>query len=356
MEQDNYRRQKGEAEGMAEFRQWRETGRVNLKDVVPLDTPYNAALEISSFCNLKCVYCAHSINHGQYEGNMTDELLDKILHDLAEFPKKIKKVNLFGFGESLCHPGFPEIVGKVNRAGIADAVEFTTNGVLLTRNRIDRIMENGGVQTVRISLQGMDASAYKEFGGKNIDFGQFLSNLRYLYEHRGNMKVRMKVADIALKNVPDGEEKFKDMFGSMADSIYIEHILPIYAGMDYDSVDETIHKDVLDGRMHVHQERINRVCHRAFYRMRIRSNGDVTAACCDATQDVRYGNIQNKSLFDIWNGKKRKAFLELQLEGRRFEHSYCKECVMPNDIATKADLLDPWAGEILERMRTEDDE
>ena len=106
---------------MAEFRQWRETDRVYLKDVVPLDTPYNVAIEISSFCNLRCVYCAHSIKHGQYEGNMTDELIDKILYDLREFPKKIKKVNLFGFGESLCHPKFPEIVSKVNMAFVADA-------------------------------------------------------------------------------------------------------------------------------------------------------------------------------------------------------------------------------------------
>ena len=166
---------------MAEFRQWRETDRTYLKDVVPLDTPYNTELEISSFCNLKCVYCAHSINHRQHEGNMTDELIDRILYDLAEFPRKIKKVNLFGFGESLCHPKFPEIVGKVNKAGVADAVEFTTNGVLLTRDRIDRIMENGGVQTIRISLQGIDAASYQKFGGKDVDFDQFLSNLKYLY-------------------------------------------------------------------------------------------------------------------------------------------------------------------------------
>ena len=335
---------------MAEFRQWRETDRVYMKDVVPLDTPYNAALEISSFCNLKCVYCAHSTKHGQYEGNMTDELIDKILHDLAEFPRRIKKVNLFGFGESLCHPKFPGIVGKVNRADVADAIEFTTNGVMLTKDRIDRIMENGGVQTIRISLQGIDAAAYKRFGGMNIDFEQFLSNLKYLYQQRGDMKVRMKVADIALKGIPDGEKRFKDIFGGMADSIYIEQILPIYSGMDYDSIDEDINKDVIDGRMHVHQEKINKVCHRAFYRMRVRVNGDVTAACCDATQDVKYGNVWKDSLYHIWNGEAHKAFLKLQLEGRRFEHPYCKECMMPNDITTEADVLDPWADEILERM------
>lgn len=341
---------------MAEFRQWRETDRVYLKDVVPLDTPYNVALEISSFCNLSCVYCAHSTKHGQYEGNMTDELIDKILHDLSEFPTKVKKVNLFGFGESLCHPKFPEIVGKVNKAGVADAVEFTTNGILLTRDKIDEMMENGGVQTIRISLQGIDGWAYRKFGGRNIDFERFLSNLKYLYEHRGNMKVRMKVADIALKDVPEGEERFKDLFGDIADSIYIEHILPIYAGMDYDKIDKDINKDVLDGRMHVRQERVNMVCHRAFYRMRIRSNGDVTAACCDATQDVRYGNVRNHALVKIWNGEAHRAFLKLQLEGRRFSHPFCKHCVMPNDITTEADLLDPWKDEILERMKTAGDE
>ena len=39
--------------------------------------------------------------------------------------------------------------------------------------------------------------------------------------------------------------------------------------------------------------------------------------------------------------------------GRCFEHPYCKECMMPNDITTEADLLDPWADELLERMKGE---
>ena len=46
--------------------------------------------------------------------------------EMAEVPKKIKKVNLSDFGESLCHPKFRGIIGKVKKVGIADAVEFTT--------------------------------------------------------------------------------------------------------------------------------------------------------------------------------------------------------------------------------------
>lgn len=45
---------------MAEYRQWREEKRTPLRDVVPLDTPYNIMIETSSLCNAKCNYCAHS--------------------------------------------------------------------------------------------------------------------------------------------------------------------------------------------------------------------------------------------------------------------------------------------------------
>lgn len=335
---------------MAEYRQWRETNRAMLHDVVPLDTPYNVEAEISSFCNARCIYCAHSVKHGQYEGNITDELFDKILHDMAEFPQKVKKLNLFGFGESLCHPKFPEMAAKAKQADVADAVEFTTNGLLITKDKADAIL-NAGLDTIRISLQGIDADTYWKISRVKMDFDGFIKNLQYLYENRGNTKIRVKVADVALKNIPNGEEKFRKIFGGIADSIYVEHILPIYDGISYDDIDKDISKDTLNGRMNVHQTKVNKVCHRAFYRLRVRANGDVTAMCCDATRDVKYGNIYDSSLKDIWQGDVHKNFLKMQLEGKRFLHPYCKDCVMPNDIASEADVLDPWAEEILRRMQ-----
>ena len=54
---------------MAEYRQWRNENRTYLKDVIPLDTPYNLKVEVSSLCNAKCVYCAYSKpDHGVFEG------------------------------------------------------------------------------------------------------------------------------------------------------------------------------------------------------------------------------------------------------------------------------------------------
>ena len=171
---------------MAEYRQWREQNRAQLHDVVPLDTPYNVEIEVSSLCNARCIYCAHSTDHGLYEGNMTEELFYKILCDLKAFPHKVKKCNLFGFGESLMHPKFPEMVKETKAADVAEAVEFTTNGMLLTTEKIDAILD-AGIDTIRISLQGINEETYQKICGVHLDFHRFINNLTYLFQNRGGV-------------------------------------------------------------------------------------------------------------------------------------------------------------------------
>lgn len=334
---------------MAEYRQWRETKRIELHDAIPINTPYNLSFEVSSLCNARCVYCAHSREHGQFEGNMSKDLFNKILSDMKGFQHNIKKAGMFGFGESLCNPLLPDMVTAIKQSGKVDAIDITTNGMLLTHELSDKLIDSG-IATIRISLQGLDADAYRNICGVNINYGRFLEELQYLYNHRGNAKVRMKIADIAIADIQDGEKKFEDMFGPMADSIFIEHIMPIYSNINYDNIDTSIKADALYGREKVKQDHINKVCHRAFYRCRIRANGDITAACCDSTQDVIFGNVYKENLVDVWNGEKRKQFLIRQLKGERFQIPECRNCMMPNDITTKADLLDPWAEEILKKM------
>ncbi|MCR5502234.1 MAG: radical SAM protein [Lachnospiraceae bacterium] len=336
---------------MAEYRQWREEKRTYLKDVVPLETPYNVKVEVSSLCNAKCVYCAHSKpNHGVWEGNMSMGLFEKVINDLKQFPEKPKQMETYMFGEPLCNPLLPKMISLAKSEDVVDRITFTTNGLLLTPERVDALMETEGIDIIRISLQGLDAQTYYTTCGVKIDFERFLSNLKYLYDHKGKCSIRMKIADLALEGVENGKEKFESLFGDKADSIFIEHILPLYGDVDYDKIDERIKDTVMNGRENVATYCIHKVCHRPFFRVRVAANGLVTSACCDTPHDIIYGDITTERLYDIWNGEKHRAFLKMQLEGKRFMHPSCKECVAANDITTEADLLDPWAEEILGRF------
>lgn len=332
---------------MAEFRHWREENRVPLHEVIPLDTPYNIQIETSSLCNAKCVYCAHSTkDHGLYEGNMTMELFEHILHDVKAFPHRVKVFEMFSFGEPLCNPLLPEMISLARKSGLCDKINFTTNGLLFTPEKTDKIIA-AGVDTIRVSLQGLDSETYKRVCGINVNFKNFINNLRYLYEHSGTCKIRMKIADLALENADNGMEKLKSIFGDIADSIYVENIIPMFQGIDYDAINTQIKENSINGRENIKQSEMHKVCHRPFYRFRVAADGKVTAACCDKPNDIYFGDINKSSLVDLWNSEARKAFLKMQLRGEKSRHPVCKTCVLANDITSEADLLDPWAAELL---------
>ena len=55
-------------------------------------------------------------------------------------------------------------------------------------------------------------------------------------------------------------------------------------------------------------------------------------------QDYFYGNMELE------------IFQRILEELHDFPHPVCKRCMLPNDITNEADILDPWAEEILERF------
>ena len=164
---------------------------------------------------------------------MTMDLFQRAVDQAKEFPDRIKKFELYFFGEPLCNPLLPQMIAYARKADVAETIDFTTNGLLFSKEKVDELVANGMPDTIRISLQGLDEEAYFRIAGAKIDFNRMLENLRYLYQHKGSCKIAMKVADIALKKYPDGKERFEKTFGEVADTLFIETIIPIYADVDY---------------------------------------------------------------------------------------------------------------------------
>ncbi|SHK69791.1 Radical SAM superfamily protein [Selenomonas ruminantium] len=131
-----------------------------------------------------------------------------MIEEIHRFPRKIRLIETYSFGEPLCNPHLEEMIAIIRQEEIAEKINFTTNGLLFTPKRVDALMV-AGVDTIRISLQGLSAEMYDEMCGVNVRFEKFLNNLCYLYEHRGKCKIRMKIADVALKDIPDGEKRFE---------------------------------------------------------------------------------------------------------------------------------------------------
>lgn len=324
-----------------------------LHEMLPLDTPLAVTIVPSQACNINCEYCLHSLSNQELaqknfiQKNMDEDIFAKVVSQLQEFPRRIKSISMSGQGESLCNPKFADMVSTVKKAGIAEEVSFITNGLLLNEKKIEEIIA-AGLDRIFISLQGVTSAKYEQVCGKAIDFDTFVKNLSYLYKiSRDKCKVNIKIADVALE---DGdEERFREIFGNIADRIHIETIKPLYADVDYTDLlgrNLTEMTTTRFGRPHVKQK----ACYLSFYMMSINPLGEIRPCGAPFQGCKGLGNVNETTLLKAWNSEVRREFLLSMLKGERFANPVCKDCDYPNDVPTENDEIDPWADELIEKF------
>ena len=318
-----------------------------LSDCIPLETPFSIYVFPTNFCNLHCMYCAHSLHadaffdqYGFKPENMGMDTYRMIIDQLTEFPDRVHTLSLTGQGEPLLNPYLANMVEYAKKRDVTERIEFMSNGILLTEEK-SRALIDAGLDGIRISIQGLTAKKYKQVCGVEIDYKKFLDQIGWLYEHRQQCEVFIKIIDLALEYGKEAD--FYKTFSPIADRIYIERCKPVYEG-----VEATRQMNVMTdryGREHPHRK----VCPLCFYMLGIFPNGDVFP--CEAIyRPVLLGNIHDDSLYDIWTGKKLHDFWRAQLRGERDTHSICSKCCAPDDVSHPEDVLDEQAERIQKRI------
>ena len=80
---------------------------------------------------------------------------------------------------------------------VADKIEIITKGSLLS-SKLNRQLVEAGLDRIRISIEGIDAEAYREMAGISIEWDKFLGNIEDFYEHRNQCEVYIKTVDAAV--------------------------------------------------------------------------------------------------------------------------------------------------------------
>lgn len=321
--------------------------RVPLREHVPLETPFSAYIFPTNHCNFRCTYCAHSLGAKGFEAqygfpaeHMSMETYRRTVDQLSEFPGQLKTLSLTGQGEPLLHPRLPEMVAYAKERNVSRRVEFMSNGSLLTP-RLSQALVDAGLDGIRISLQGMSSEKYAEVCGAKLDFEQFVEQIAWLYGHKRQCEVFVKILDVALE--PGEEDAFYRRFSPIADRVYVEQCRPVYAGVSA-TQDISAASDRY-GRPHSRRS----VCPLCFFMLGIFPNGDVYP--CETIYRPEYlGNVHRDRLVDLWNGETLRRFWRAQLEGGRDAVPGCAGCCAPDDVSHPEDELDGAARELLERL------
>ena len=322
--------------------------RQNLAENLPLSTPYVVQFFPIYACNFTCKYCHHSIPLSERKfvtdwAVMEYKLFDKCIHELQQFPEKIKTLRFVGMGEPLLHKDIVKMVKEAKRAEVANTVEIVTNGSLLTHEMSDGLI-GAGLDRLVISLQGTSAQKYKEVCGVDLDFCTFVDNIKYFYEHKNNTHMYLKIVDVALAD-DDDKQKFFELFGDICDTIGIESTVPIFPDVEYNA--DLYENKGLKTQFGLPVKHV-KVCPQAFYTMQINPDGKIVG--CYAVYYPRIlDNCNDRNLVEIWNGEGYSQFRRQMLDGREHVCKFCEECTINDFRIFPEDDISEYSEELKEK-------
>lgn len=245
--------------------------RIELKNALPLRTPYVIYIDPCDTCNFHCKFCPSGnlelmqTTKGRGHGPMDFEVYKNIIDRLDEFQDPIRVVRLYKEGEPLVNPKFADMIRYAKASEKVLRVDTTTNASLLTPKRSLEIID-AGLDRLNISVEGVNAKHYQEFSGYKLDYQKFVNNIAFFYEHKGKCEMNIKINGDIL--TPEQEEEFYRTFGNITDGISVERTIEYWPKYDEMKVEFDENVSLLGGKSKEVQ-----VCPYVFYEMCINSNG-----------------------------------------------------------------------------------
>jgi radical SAM protein with 4Fe4S-binding SPASM domain len=275
---------------------------------------------------------------GRFQGVMKYEVFTKIIDDLADFDRPIKVLRMYKDGEPFLNKRLADMIAYAKKSGRVEYIDTTTNGSLLTPQRLAEVLE-AGLDKINISVDGMTPEQYRQFTGFDFDFDKFVETVKWLYANKGNCEVVVKIPG-ELITEPQRQE-FYDTFGDHCDRIFIENFAPCWPDFD---VEAHTGIKITEG---IYQQPVTPTdtCPYIFYSISVNADGLVSSCFLDWGRKLLVGDVRTQSMKDIWHSDSLNALRQQHLEGRRKQNPVCGKCgqlshCLPDNIdAFRAELL-----------------
>lgn len=268
-------------------------------------------IEPASYCNYRCPMCAR--NHkaaGNTNGYMDFDLFKKMIDEMAEH---IYFLLIFGYGEPFLNRDLLKMIRLAKQHDLF--VVLGTNGSLLTKEKVDEMMEDPPDMIV-FSLDSLDEETYKKYrtGG---DLKSVLDNIRYLSEQRlirGKKTPLIEIQFLAMKDNLESirmASTFVKQIG--ADSYSIKRVSAYYGKSGLSNVDEFLPTHKSEFIYSIYKDSsapISSFCSYPWRQFTVNWDGKVIPCCKDIDAVHTVGNaFQGKLLLmEIWNSEEFRSF------------------------------------------------
>jgi len=278
--------------------------------------PDHVDIEASSACNMKCPMCFTITD--EYKDNvklthMKFDLFRKIVDECVV--RGVFSIRLSWRGEPTLNPKFVEMARYAKNRGIKE-VSSLTNLLKLTPAMFEELVEIQ-MDWLTISFDGL-GDTYNEIRAP-AKFDEAVAKVRAFSEikkKKRSLKPVVKIQGVwpAVKENP---QEFYDTFRGIANQVAINPLL------DYLRND----KEVV--------YRNNFTCPVLWQRLAIGADGKVSLCIHDEMSHHIVGDVNEQSIYDIWNGPELKAAREAHLRHAGIaNYVACQQCFLPRASET----------------------
>ena len=162
------------------------------------------SLEAHTVCNQACFFCPVSVAPREAHF-MPTELYEEIVGQLGAYRDTIDAVFMISYNEPTVDRRFLDQVRAIRAAGLPPAV--LTNGSGLTPQRIDALVEMGGLRYLSINLSTVDRERYRSTRG-----GDHLATVLRNLEHAKDLPVSEQMEIVVLGT---GDEAHREDFAAL---------------------------------------------------------------------------------------------------------------------------------------------
>ena len=277
----------------------------------------NIGIEVTSICNAKCVICPRETHYKIKPSTMPLKLYKKIVNDLHG--NKIEKtVRLSVIGDPSCDKFLIERLryNKKHASGL-DVVVLSNMGAW-RNDYTDRIVEEVLLSKMRFSVFAVSEQASLKIYGNKSQAGKARKNIEY-FINKNNKKGRPIPTLMYTLLLEDNKNE-------------MDELKKIY----YDSMDEFevwqphSWSNIFPKLREIKEKR--RKCYRIEdFEPSIKFNGDICACSMDINHTIKYGNLSDSTIEEIYNSDSYKYYRDLNREGLIETLDTCRNCSFLNE-------------------------
>lgn len=308
---------------------------------------YPLYMEVSPVgsCNHRCTFCAYDYI-GYPKRKLDEKIFLRFIDDVSK--NGLKSILYAGEGEPLMHPEIGKFITYTKEKGID--VGLFTNGELLEKKLNDEIFKS--LTFIRFSVNAGDKETYKDIHKKDV-FDKIINNIKYsvklkkdynldttlgiqfvlLPENIASVENIVKIASeigINYISIKPFVQQSSKQFYQMEKQFKLEELEELFQKLEsysHNTFDVVARVNAFEK----YGQRDYNNCFGCNFITVLNSAGDL-ASCLPYwdNKEFIYGNINEQSFSQIWNGLKRKK-IKQHLESTLDTHSCPPNC-RPNVI------------------------